>query len=88
MSASQPAKVAMTAEPAPDGYGQHMLTVERGNADSVQVMILTDLELMQVECLIANYRASGCRAASARFADHSGRPHVVQEEHGRYGVVS
>ena len=72
MSADKPAKVTMTAEAEPHGYGQHMITVERGDADSVQCMILTDVELMQVECLIANYRASGS-TVHVGFADRSGR---------------
>jgi hypothetical protein len=86
---TDPVKVTMTAEPEPHGYGQHMITVERASdrRRGVQRMTLTGLELMQVECLIANYRASG-QAAHAAFPDHSGRPAVIQEEHGRYGVIS
>jgi hypothetical protein len=80
-------EVALTIEPLPYGYGQHMITVERGNGDWVQCVILTDAELARLETLIADYRASG-RSASARFTDVSGRPPAVQEAHGRYVVVS
>jgi hypothetical protein len=79
--------VAMTVEPHPHGHGQHLIIVERGNGDSVQVMILTDMEIDQLACLIDNYRALG-GFASAEFADPTGRPHVIQEQHGPYGVVS
>jgi hypothetical protein len=69
---------AMTVEPEPHGYGQHLVTVERGNAESVQTLILTDMELMQLECLLENYRATGMTVA-VRFVDPSGRPPVIQE---------
>ena len=80
--------VAMTVEPEKDGYGQHSIIVERGNADSVQYMVLTDMELDQLACLIENYRSNDLTVVSAEFADHTGRPPVIQEQHGPYGVVS
>lgn len=69
---SEPVEVAMTAEPAPRGYGQHRITFERGNAAVVQTMTLTDLELAQLACLLENYQAA-LSAVHVRFADHTGR---------------
>jgi hypothetical protein len=80
-------QVAMTIEPEPHGYGQHMITVERGNADWVRFLPLTDAELAQTEALIAAYRASG-QSATARFTDVSGRPPAIQDKRGGHAVVS
>jgi hypothetical protein len=82
-----PMNVAMTVEPEEHGYGQHSIIVERGNGDSVQYMVLTDMELDQLACMIENHRAHN-RTASAEFADPTGRPPVIEEQHGPYGVVS
>src|ERR1035441_11069827 len=38
----------MTVELDPGGRGHHMIIVERGNGDSVQSMILTDMEIGQL----------------------------------------
>ena len=65
-------KVVMTAEPRPDGYASHLLTVERGNADSVQILQLTDLELAELTCLLENYQAV-LSTVSMKFTDHTGR---------------
>ena len=77
----------MTIEHEPHGYGQHMVTVERGNADSVQCMILTDLELMQLAAMISTYLHTES-AVHVRMHDGTGRPPVIQEEHGAFGVVN
>jgi hypothetical protein len=65
-------EVAMTAEPCQDGYAQHLVTVERGEAETVQCMILTDLELVQLSAVLETYQKSGS-TVTTKFADHSGR---------------
>lgn len=80
-------EVAMTVEHEPHGYGQNMITVERGNGGSVQCMILTDTEFQQLMAMGSTYLALES-AQRASFEDASGRPPVIQEEHGAYGVVN
>ena len=65
--------VAMTIEPEPHGHGRHMITVERGKAESVQVMILTDMEFSQLMVLGEDYSAT-LRTVHASFSDETGRP--------------
>ena len=73
-------KVYITVEGSPTGYGQHLITVERGNAVSVQTLGLTDGELAQVEHLIGAYRQSrrvtpvAEAVLGATFEDGTGRP--------------
>jgi hypothetical protein len=70
--------VAMTVELDPGGRGHHMIIVERGNGDSVQSMILTDMEIGQLACLIENYRSQLVGHVSVEFADPAER---AWEEH-------
>jgi hypothetical protein len=70
-------EVTITAEPHPTGYGQHMITVERGSGGAgdgewVQAVILTDLELVQLAAVLETYQ-SALSTVTTRFADHSGR---------------
>lgn len=65
-------EVTMTAGPSPDGYAQHMVTVEHGGTERVGFLLLTDLELVQLAAVLETYQKSGS-TVTTRFADHSGR---------------
>src|ERR1039458_9678751 len=64
----------MTVELDPGGRGHHMIIVERGNGDSVQSMILTDMEIGQLACLIENYRSQLVGHVSVELADPAEGP--------------